>query len=117
RALPPHGRTPAARGFGLSRHGRPAHRGAAKAGRRAAPLAGTGGARAGRFAGRCERAHGVFGKTAPQGGTRMNAEFIDRLAQGLSAMGVPYRAPMLETLARFQGKLLAANARGFPAWV
>ncbi len=29
----------------------------------------------------------------------MNAEFIDRLAQGLSAMGVPYRAPMLETLA------------------
>ena len=31
--------------------------------------------------------------------------------QGLSAMGVPYRAPMLETLARFQGKLLAANAR------
>ena len=41
----------------------------------------------------------------------MNAEFIDRLAQGLSAMGVPYRAPMLETLARFQEKLLAANAR------
>lgn len=26
-------------------------------------------------------------------------------------MGVPYRAPMLETLARFQEKLLAANAR------
>ena len=41
----------------------------------------------------------------------MNAEFIDRLAKGLSAMGVPYRAPMLETLARFQEKLLAANAR------
>ena len=41
----------------------------------------------------------------------MNAEFIDRLAQGLSAMGVPYRAPVLETLARFQEKLLAANAR------
>ena len=41
----------------------------------------------------------------------MNAEFIDRLAQGLSAMGVPYRAPILETLARFQEKLLAANAR------
>ena len=28
----------------------------------------------------------------------MNAEFIDRLAQGLSAMGVPYRAPMLLSL-------------------
>ena len=41
----------------------------------------------------------------------MNAEFIDRLAHGLEAMGIPYRAPMLETLARFQEKLLAANAR------